>query len=185
MQIVVTTQPAPLLTHTDNIVRQSLALDATDKDDLADMLLLAAQAELDGPLGWVGISVAQQSVEVVASSFDCPTIRLPGGPIVGDIVVTYLDGSGATQTLDAGTYVVGGDGSLTLVDGSSWPTVASQGDAVTVAYDVGIEDGNDPRISLMKAAIILHAKMTMHFEDVDTRRDALENLLRPLKVWTV
>ena len=62
MQIVVTSQPSPLLTHDDAVVRQSLALDGTDRDAQVDQLLLAAQADLDGPKGKLGFTVAEQSV---------------------------------------------------------------------------------------------------------------------------
>lgn len=158
MQVTITLQPDPLLTSADDLVRQSLFLDGTDRDELADLQLLAAQGELDGPLGKLGFSVAQQSVQVIADSFDCPAIRLPGGPISGVVVVTYLDGDGATQTLDDATYLVASDGTLTLVEGGAWPTIASQANAVTITYDVGIADPDDPRVAQMKHAILMRAK---------------------------
>lgn len=186
MQVTITTQPDPLLTSSDEIVRQSLALDGTDKDELVDVLLLAAQAELDGPLGWVGISVAQQSVQVTASSFDTPQLRLPGGPIIGDVEVTYLASDGTSTSLDSDSFVLLADGTLALVSGSSWPTLVDQENAITVAYDVGIEDENDPRVSLMKRAIIMHAGMNLDPpDDPQKTRDAIANLVRSLKVWTV
>ncbi len=166
MQIIITQQPEALLTSDDDIVRQSLALDGTDRDAQVDQLLLSAQAELDGPKGKLGFSVAEQSVELIADSFDCPPIRLPGGPIVdGSVVVTYLDADAAEQTLDSTTYVVGADGTLTLSDGGSWPDIADQSNAVTVAYDVGISNVDDPRIAQMKTAIILHARANLDISD--------------------
>lgn len=181
MRVTITTQPAALLTHADAVVRQSLALSGTDRDAQVDALLLAAQAELDGPKGWVGISVAQQSVEVVADAFDAPLIRLPGGPIdIDSVAITYLDGAGNEQTLASG-YLVASDGTVTLASGASWPSIYDQAGAVTVAYDVGMTAG-DPRISLMKTAIILHAKMTLDFDDVEVRRRAIEGLVRSMWV---
>jgi hypothetical protein len=182
VKIVITSQPAPLLTSADDIVRQSLALDGTDKDDLVDGLLLAAQAELDGPLGWVGISVAEQSVEVRVDDFVCP-IRLPGGPILDHIIVTYLaSADGSVTTLDESGYALLTDGTLQLASGQTWPALYSQGEAVRIAYDVGIEDPDDPRIRLMKTAIIMHAKMTLDFDDPDTRRRTIESLVRSMWV---
>ena len=180
MQIVVTAQPEPLLTHDDNVVRQSMALDGTDRDEQADLLLLAAQAELDGPKGKLGFSVAEQSVMVTADSFESPLIRLPGGPIPGSVVVSYLDSSGTTQIMDDSTYLVSSDGMLTLSDGSTWPALYAQSNAVSVAYDVGIEDEDDPRIEQMKSAIIMHAKLHMDFEDVEITREAITRLTSTL-----
>jgi hypothetical protein len=182
MRITVTTQPDPLLTHDDEIVRQSLGLDGTDRDELADSLLLSAQAELDGPKGRLGFSAAEQSVLVSYDSFEDPAIRLPGGPVAGSVYVTYTDADGASQELDDTTYFVSADGILSLVEGSSWPTVAGQANAISIAYDVGISDPADPRVQQMKQAIIAHAKMHMDMEDPETRRRVIEHLTSTL--WT-
>ena len=184
MQVTITEQPAALLTSADGIVRQSLSLDATDKNALVDSLLLAAQAELDGPKGRLGFTVAEQSVEVTVDSFDCPPIRLPGGSTISNVVVTYLDGDAAEQTLDDASYIVAADGTLSLVEAGEWPTVADQSNAIVVAYDLAPEDG-DPRIDQMKAAIIMHAKMHLDMDDVETRRSAINALTSTLWVPSV
>lgn len=178
--ITITTPPEPLLTSDDKIVRQSLGLDGTDRDELADSLLLAAQAELDGPNGKLGFTVATQSVLYTAATFDAPPIRLPAGTQISNIVVTYIDSAGASQTFDGASYVVTADGSLSLVSGSAWPTLADQSDAVSVAYDIdGLEDG-DPRIDQMKQAIIMHAKLHMDMDEPDVRRKVIEHMTSTL-----
>ena len=179
--ITITTPPEPLLTHADEIVRQSLGLDGTDRDELADSLLLSAQAELDGPGGKLGFTVAPQSVVFTADSFDMP-IRLPGGTPLSDVVVTYVDGDGATQTLDDTSYVVAADGLLSLVAGEDWPTLAGQADAVSIAYDIDGIDDTDPRSDQMKQAIIMHAKLHMDMDDPDVRRKVIENMTSTLWV---
>lgn len=180
--ITITMPPAPLLTCDDEIVRQSLGLDGTDRDELTDSLLMAAQAELDGPAGRLGFTVAPQSVVFTAGTFDAPPIRLPAGSTISNVVVTYLDGDGASQTLDDASYIVGVDGAITLASGSSWPTLADQSNAVSVAYDIdGLEDG-DPRIDQMKQAIIAHAKMHMDMEDPDQRRKVIDAMTSTLWV---
>lgn len=161
----------------------ALGESGTDRDDLIEGLILAAQSELDGPKGWVGISVAQQGVEVRFDTFEeCP-LRLPGGPIIGDVAVSYLDADGSSQVLDTDDYEVLPDGSLILVDGATWPTLADQSGAITAAYTVGMVEGEEAqRISLMKTAIKLHVRMTLDGVEPEISRRAIESLVRSLWV---
>lgn len=161
----------------------ALGESGTDRDDLIEGLILAAQAELDGPKGWVGISVAQQGVEVRFDTFEELPLRLPGGPIIGDVAVTYLDSDGASQVLDTDDYEVLPDGSLILVDGATWPTLADQSGAITAAYTVGMVEGEEAqRIALMKTAIKLHVRMTLDGVEPEISRRAIESLVRSLWV---
>lgn len=181
MQVVITSFPDMLVTLEE--AKVAIGESGTDRDDFIEGLILAAQAELDGPKGWVGISVAQQGVEVTFDSFDEPAVRLPGGPIIGDIVITYLDGDGASVVLDSDDYVLLPDGSLGLVSGVSWPTLADQSGTVTAAYTVGMVEGENPqRIALMKTAIKLHVRMTLDGVDPEVSRRAIESLVRSLWV---
>ena len=183
MRITVTTQPEPLVTLEEAKVALG-EIGTSDRDELITSLILAAQAELDGPKGWVGISVAQQSVEVCFDSF-AGCISLPAGPIIEPVMVTYLDSDGTEQTLTDTTYTLLTDGRLVLTPNESWPGTYSRAEAVTVAYNVGIADEADPRIALMKTAIILHVRMTLDHEDVDKRRETINWLVSPMKVWAV
>lgn len=182
MQVVISTQPEPLLTHADEIVRMSMGLDGTDRDALADSLLLSAQAELDGPKGKLGFTVAAQSVIVTAASFDDPAILLPGGSTIDNVVVTYLDGDGASQTFDDASYVVAADGTLSLAYDASWPTLYGQENAVSIAYGLTGLDEGDPRIDQMKQAIIMHAKLHMDMDEPEVRRKVIENMTSTLWV---
>ena len=182
MRITVTTQPEMLVTLDE--AKVALGESGSDRDELITGLILAAQSELDGPKGWVGISVAQQSVEVHFDRFtDC--MRLPAGPIVDAIAVTYLDDDGTQQTLSDTIYTLLSDDRLVLTPEESWPSTYSRAEAVTVAYDVGIEDAADPRIALMKTAIILHVRMTLDHEEPEKRRETINWLVSPLKVWSL
>lgn len=181
MQITVTSQPDLLVTVEE--AKVALGESGSDRDGLIEGMLWAAQSELDGPKGWVGISVAQQSVEARFDTFDCPPVRLIGGPIIGDVVISYLDGDSATVVLDADGYVVAADGSVTLTAGSSWPTVASQAGACLAAYDVGLVFGeDDARLGQMKTAIIMHVRMTLDMVEPDVQRRAIESLVRSMWV---
>lgn len=178
--ITITTPPAQLVTLAE--AKVALGESGSDRDTLINAMILAAQAELDGPNGWVGVCVAEQTAQIKASSFDEPEIRLVGGPIT-DVAVTYLDSDGDTQTLDDQTYIVGQDGVLSLVYGEEWPTVSEQADCITVSYDVGIADTDDPRVNQMKIAIIMHVRMTLDMVAPDVHRRAIEALVRPM--WVV
>jgi hypothetical protein len=181
MQIVIVSFPEMLVSLEE--AKLALGESGSDRDELIEGLILAAQAELDGPKGWVGVSVAQQGVEVTFDSFDCPPIRLPGGPIIGDVAVTYLDADGASHVLDVADYEVLPDGSLSLVAGGAWPALADQAGAIKAAYTAGMVEGEEPqRIALMKTAIKLHTRMTLDGVEPEKSRRAIESLVRSLWV---
>lgn len=160
----------------------ALGESGADRDDLIEGLILAAQAELDGPKGWVGTSVAQQGLEVTFDSFDCPPARLPG-PVIGDVVISYVNASGDVAILDADDYLVAEDGTLSLVAGASWPTLADQSGAITASYTAGMVEGeNAQRIALMKTAIKLHVRMTLDAVEPEISRRAIESLVRSMWV---
>lgn len=182
MRITVTTQPDPLVTLDE--AKIALGESGSDRDELITGLITAAQAELDGPKGWVGISVARQSVEVRFDAF-CDGMQLPCGPVIDPVTLSYLDSDGAEQTLGTDIYALLSDGRIALVPTKSWPSTYSMAEAVTAAYDVGIEDQDDPRIALMQTAIKLHVRMALDGDDPDTRRRAIDWLVAPLKLWGV
>jgi len=180
MKLTVLSQPAPLVDVEES--KLDLGLTGTsDRDAQIEGLILAAQAELDGPTGWVGVSIAEQSVELRLDAFDSP-MALPYGPVTGVGGIQYLDEDGAEQTIDGSVYDVL-SGSVVLVDGKSWPEVLGQAEAVRITYDVGISDDTDQRVNLMKAAIRMHVKMTFDMDDVATRRRAIRDLTQSLRVW--
>jgi hypothetical protein len=182
MRITVTTQPEQLVTLDE--AKVALGESGSDRDELIMGMILAAQAELDGPKGWVGISVARQTVEVRFDRFSS-FMLLPSGPIIDPITVTYLDSNGIEQVLDNEAYALLTSGRLVLAPGQSWPSTYAREEAVTVAYDVGIDDAADPRIALMKTAIILHVRMTLDQDDAEKRRQTINWLVSPLKVWGI
>lgn len=67
-------------------------------------------------------------------------IELPYPPLRSVSSVQYLDADGATQTLDADTYVVvttETPGRIELADGESWPATAVHPAAVTINFQAG------------------------------------------------
>lgn len=183
MRIVVVQQPDPLVELED--VKTALGESGSDRDILIGGLILAGQAYLDGPKGIVGITVAEQSVEVYFDKFD-DDIYLPGGTIIAPLAgVYYLDSAEARTLLDSATYALQRDGRLALVSGASWPTVSTTGHGVMAEYDLGITDPADPRIELMKTAIIMHVKMTLDMETPETYKRTIDALVGPLRAMNV
>ena len=179
MKLTVLTQPQPLVTLEEAQV--ALGEDGTHRAAMISGAILAAQAELDGPKGWVGISVAEQTVEARFDRF-CDTMQLPAGPVTDLTSVKYLDDDGVEQTLTDDVYVLLSDGRLVLAPDASWPSTQSAKEAVRVVYDTGIDNADDPRIAIMKAAILMHVKMTIDMADPKVYRDAIGYLVAPLQV---
>lgn len=179
MRIVVVTQPEPLVGLEE--AKTALGEDGPDRDALIKSLILAAQAYLDGPKGICGIAVAQQTVEVYHDNFDTD-IYLPGVTIAAPLTsLSYLDTAGVSNLLDPAAYVLQQNGRLALAAGAAWPTVTDAGDGVVAIYDLGIEDADDPRIDLMKTAIIMHVKMTMDMDDPELYLRVIASLVAPLR----
>jgi hypothetical protein len=96
--------------------------------------------------------------------------------VTGQVEIYYLDSDGAEQIVDNTIYSVSELGKVELLSGQSWP----EGDTVRVRYYAGITDSFDPRIQMMKTAIILHVRMTMDGVERESCRKAIESLVRPL-----
>lgn len=122
-------QPYALVTLEE--AKVGLGEDGDARNVLIDGMILAAQGELDGPKGWLGISVAVQGIEYITDDFTCPIV-LPAGPVTGQVQVFYLDADGVEQLLDASVYQVAIDGKLTLASGESWPTLQDTDGAVRI-----------------------------------------------------
>lgn len=182
MHVTVTTQPDPLVTLDE--AKVALGESGSDRDNLIEGLILAAQAELDGPKGWVGTTIAPQTLAVTFDGFDDCVMRLPG-PVIAPVTVTYLDEDGAEQTPSDTIYTLLSDGRLVLTPEESWPSTYSRDEAVTVTYQAGIDDADDPRIQLMKTAIIMHVRMTLDHVEPEKMRETITWLVSPLKVWGV
>jgi hypothetical protein len=97
-------------------------------------------------------SLLPQTRQLVMSGFPCAEIELPGPPFISVESFDYVDADGATQQL-AGSpaeyhVVSSGDwlpARITPLSGQSWPTTRDQLDAVTITYECGYENDEDPR----------------------------------------
>jgi len=125
-----------------------LRVDHGDEDTYITSLVTASREWCESYLCG---SICQQTKALILNHFP-HYLRLPGGPVQSISSVTYEDEAGDTQTVDASTYRLTGDGYISLAWSKSWPTgyVCD----VTITYVAGYppevttelveEEGEDP-----------------------------------------
>ena len=123
----------------------------TEDDALVEAYIGAAVDQMQRELDYY---LAEQTWKQSFGSFDC--VRIWQRPVAEVVSVEYLDADSQTQTLDDAEYRLEAHalGSKLVRAGSSWPTVASRSDAVTVTYSLGVAVGDIP--PALKAALMLH-----------------------------
>lgn len=133
MTIVVITPPEPLVSLDD--AKDHLRVTGNDEDTLIEGYVAAASAWIDGPAGWLGRSIGEQTLELRTNVFaGCD--RLPYGPVLSVTEVRYVDRLGADQLLDPASYEVVGGG-LRCRHGYSWPSLRGDAEGVRVIYQAG------------------------------------------------
>lgn len=118
-----------------------LRLDASDEDDLLTSLVQAATDRLerrDGILGRPLVTQTWSLVYPVAPIGDLLELPMPEVQSVSSI--TYYDTDNASQTFSSSDYrlvSVADYSAIELVQGSSWPSVYTREDAMTVSVVAG------------------------------------------------
>jgi len=132
VNVLVITPPDPLISIDE--ARVHLKDPDPAEDELIETYIAAASAWIDGPAGWLGRSLGQQTLELQTDDFDfCE--RLPYGPVQSVESVKYIDGAGVEQTVAPSSFRMNGD-HLTLAHGGSWPSNRDSG-GVRVRYVTG------------------------------------------------
>jgi uncharacterized phiE125 gp8 family phage protein len=110
---------------------------AGDGDDaLIGRMVSAATAYLDGPDGWLGRALGQQTLEVAGDLFACRTVALPFQPVTSIVSVRYDDTHGVEQVADPASYLFRG-AALSPAWGTSWPATRRDEEPVRVRYRAG------------------------------------------------
>lgn len=128
-----------------------------DDDDAVITGIVAGVADwLAGPEGWLGRSLAPQTLEVRLGCFPSMFV-LPRPPLIGVEAVEFIDVNGDDQTVDPGTYLtfVGDDGMPRLApkNGVTWPSTLTHPEAVTVRYRAGYPDADSPEGTALPAGL--------------------------------
>jgi uncharacterized phiE125 gp8 family phage protein len=140
MGLVLTTPPAAepvTLAISKNHLRIDSDLSADDA--LITSLLVAAREEAEA---YTGASIVNQTWTATFDGFPCwrDSIRLARGPVRSITSISYVDPSGATQTLSSSLYTLNSRERSDVVGIKAqnyWPATADQEDAVTVVYQSG------------------------------------------------
>lgn len=170
MAVVVIEPANPLVDWSEAEVH--LRLDNDDNEQpYVEALIAAAQQWIDGPGGWLGRAVGQQTLEW---SGDCLPDRLPYAPVRSLVSVT-VDG----DAVEGGSVTA--DGRLTL------PDCHSRG-ATVVRYVAGYAK---PPAPIKQAMLLLIGQWYLHRENIAVGQTvaelpmAVEALLSPYRVWSV
>ena len=85
-------------------------------------------------------AIANRVWKLYLDEFPHGEIELRMPPIVGDVVITYLDTAGDSQTLSDTLYetdLVGAPGRIVPAEGTTWPATDCTPNAVTVSFTAG------------------------------------------------
>lgn len=126
-QLSVVTPPEPFVTPADIVGTHA------DDDAAVAAVIAAVTEEIDGPDGWLGRCLGEQTLDLLSPAFTC---KLPCPPVLSVVSVKYLDSDGEEQTLASGAYRLAGQYLLSTDD---WPTTTTAPDAVRIRYVAGYE----------------------------------------------
>lgn len=113
---------------------------------------------------WLGSSIAPQTLELATNGFPHRFAKLPFGPVLSIVSVTYLDPDTSPPqyaTVDTADYQLDAYTSrLELAYGASWPTAVDFTNSVKIQYRAGFSLPDDsPQINpmpyLIRAAMLL------------------------------
>lgn len=151
--VVVISGPAVVVQASE--ARTARVFSADDGDDYVNALLAIAQAQIDGPTGWLGRAIGAQTLELRCDYFGAFDTRLLCPP-VKQVVSVEVEGVNGSQTVDPPIYRLVGlpeRPRLALVYGAVWPSFRPAEDAVRIRYEAGYVTVPAP----IKHAIIMMA----------------------------
>ncbi|KQS86944.1 head-tail connector protein [Rhizobium sp. Leaf383] len=175
MAVRVIEPPAALVTLEE--VKAFLRVSDNDADAILSALIVAAQAEFDGPSGWVGRCFGEQKLEWSSDSLHCE-FQLPYPDLKSVTSIEYRTGS-EWIPVPTDSYENDAAGVIRPVAGT-WPSMS----AARVLYVAGMESG-DPRLQQVRTAIFFHVKI--HFDDGDfseRMRKVIDSLLSTLRTFS-
>lgn len=190
MKPLVVVPPAPLLTLDQ--VKAHVRPDTDEADEYLRNLVAVAQGQIDGPAGWLGLSVGPQTLEGRGPSLAALAgdgEPLPYGPVIEVVSADVIAPDGTTVAVDPAAFLLADD-TLTLAPGRTWPTAAPRPDAARLRYRAGFPPAGDPPVSTVPAPILqaLLVMVALLYEnrlgDVDLAGNrTVAGLLAPFRRW--
>lgn len=162
-----------------------LRVDGGEDDAQITALLMAAQAHLEGPQGWLGRTIARQQLEArIACAPHNVSLPYPPFHQLVSVAAVALDGTPTEIDLADVRIEPGRFGSAVIS-----PKAGRWGsERLRVRYTAGYEVG-DPRAAPIHAAILLMVGHLYDNREAVTDRPmtelpmGVESLLAPLQVW--
>lgn len=158
-----------------------LVVEHDEHDSLIDIYNAASTGHVDGPRGFLGRALIDQTWDLYLDRFPgshhdnfrlqrrhhhhrTGQIEIPLPPLIEVIGVFYKDNNGAEQEFDADNYVVDSasePGRVVLTADANWPTTQRAANAVRIRFRAGyVALGSSPPVDAVpfaiKAAILLH-----------------------------
>lgn len=182
--------------------------DSDDFNDQIEAFITAAVQRVDGPRGFLGRALIDQTWDYYLDGFPCylvspggrrySQIEIPLPPLIEVLGVFYTDSSGVEQTLSSSRYVVDSASEparIALKSSASWPTTDCSMNSVRIRFRAGYIDAtNSPAVENVpkpiKVAILMHVgdmfqnrESTIIGDSVDKLPWSAEMLLRPYRVY--
>lgn len=163
--------------YTDNLADALLGAGAPASNTTGDPQLrawiLAAREDVERRTKRALIT---QTWDLFLDAFPCgDVLELPLPPLQAVVAITYVDGSGVTQTLATSVYQVDTStplGRVILNYGQAWPLTYAQRNAVTVRFRAGYGDAASAVPEKAKAAMkLLIADLALNREATSPETD--------------
>ena len=185
MGLTLVTAPANQPVTLDE-AKAHLRVDFTDDDDMIEALIEAASGWVDGPNGFLGRALIDQTWDLYLDHFPCgphrhqafayhhghrrhrhDAIEIPLPPLIEVLGVYYLDTTGNEQLLDESLYTVdptsetNQPGRIIPAGTSRWPQTSCDANSVRIRFRAGYIDSSvspatDNVPRPIRAAILLH-----------------------------
>lgn len=131
-------------------------------DEVMDAYLMAARQRIDGADGYLGRALITQTWTGNLDYFpacDGGRIYVPLPPLQQVTELSYLGSDGVPVVVDPATYqvVMGPRPYLLPVYNSTWPSISTRADAVTITFTAGYGDDGSSVPEPIRTAIVLAA----------------------------
>lgn len=147
--------------------------------DADDALLLSFLAAAVGRCQDItGRQLVESMWDLFLDAFPAKEVRFPGAPLQSVESVSYVDTDGATQSLDAGTYVVDTvevPGLVYPAYDQRWPETRNQRNAVVIRYTAGWPMSDDA-VPVWTGPAEIQTWLKMRVHTLYEHRDALEQV---------
>lgn len=121
--------------------KKHLNVDYTDDDDMITTFIAAATSHVDGPVGFLGRALIDQTWELTLDEFPDNEIKIPIPPLIAVESVKYDDTAGVEITIDPQDYTVDAVSEPGWVlPESTWPATFDGINAVRIRFRAGYLD---------------------------------------------